>query len=65
MVKKLIATALDVVRNPAKYRKGFVVPASILVYAVSQYAGADSSLTLKVVAVLAAAGVYGVKNVVV
>lgn len=62
IVKKLVAVAVDVKKNPAKYRKAAIVPAAVVVYAVSSYLGADSTVTLDVVAVLTAAGVYGVPN---
>lgn len=63
MLAKLFALVKDVTTHPEKYRKGFVVPAAIVVYAVSQYAGADSTITLEVVATLAALGVYRIPNV--
>lgn len=62
MLKRLKALVKDVIVNPDKYRKGLVVPAAIVVYEVSLYAGADSSITLKVITVLAALGVYRIPN---
>lgn len=62
MVKKLVSTAVDIVKHPEKYRKGFVVPAAVLVYTLSTYLGADSKTTLEVISTLAALGVYQVPN---
>lgn len=59
---KLVALIKDVVHDPAKYRKAAVVPAGVLVYVISTYFGADAHVTLDIVTVLAAAGVYKIPN---
>jgi hypothetical protein len=61
-VKSLVSKVSDIVQNPDKYRKGAVVPAAAVVYAVSMWFGADSQTTLEVIAVLATFGVYRVPN---
>jgi hypothetical protein len=62
MAKKLVSTVVDLVKHPDKYRKGFVVPAAILVYALSSYLGADSKTVLEVEMVLTSYGVYRIPN---
>lgn len=62
IVKQVAAIVVDIKRNPAKYRKAAAVPAGVVVYLVSIQFGADSSITLEVVAALTALGVIGVAN---
>lgn len=62
LVQKIRSTVADIVKNPAKYRKGAVVPAAALVYAVSTHFGANSSEALEVISGLTALGVYVAPN---
>lgn len=53
---------VDIVTHADKYRKAAIVPAGIIVYVVSTYLGASSTITLEVIGVLTALGVYQVPN---